>query len=655
MITGPQVAALQIDDGALAAERERLDRTWQHDRGIKAFFSEVDHKRIGLRFIVTALVFFALGGVLAALMRIQLAVPENDFLGPDLYNQVFTMHGTTMMFLFAVPVMEGLAIYFVPLMVGARAIALPRLAAYGYWMFLAGGIFLYVSFLLNIGPDNGWFSYVPLAGPEFSPGKRADVWAQLITFTEVSALIGAIVIIVTIFKYRRPGMTLDRMPLFVWAELVTNFIIIFAMPAVMMASTTLILDRLVGTHFYNQAEGGDPILYQHLFWFFGHPEVYLIFLPAQGLMSTLIQTFSSRPMVGYTALVLALVATGFMSFGLWVHHMFATGLPQIGTSFFTAASIMIAIPSGVQIFCWIATIWSGKIRLQTPMLWALGFFVVFIIGGMTGVMVAAVPLDLQVHDTYFVVAHLHYVLIGGAVFPLFGALHYWFPKMTGRMPSETLGRIGFVLMFIGFNLTFFPMHLLGLNGMPRRIYTYLPDMGWGPMNFAATIGAALMGAAVLTITWNAIRAMRAGAPAPDNPWHAATLEWATTSPPPPYNFHPAPLIGSRDPVWNDPKDMPLVIGLRSDRKEVLVTRLLDAQPDHRYHSVEPNLWPFLAALATTALFIGSIFTPWAVVWGAIPVTIALIRWFWPKPDDINDETAPPEKAKPQLEAASGHA
>jgi cytochrome c oxidase subunit 1 len=658
MKVAQQVVTRPIDEETLHVEREQLERTWQPPRGIAGFFSEVDHKAIGLRFIITALAFFALGGILAALMRIQLAVPENTFLGPDLYNQIFTMHGTTMMFLFAVPVMEGLAIYFIPLMVGARAIALPRLAAYGYWTFLAGGIFLYVSFFLNVGPDNGWFSYVPLAGPEFAPGKRADVWAQLITFTEVASLVSAVVVIVTIFKYRRPGMTLDRMPVFVWAELVTNFVIIFAMPAVMLASTTLILDRLVGTHFYNQAEGGDSLLYQHLFWFFGHPEVYLIFLPAQGLMSTLIQTFSSRPIVGYTALVLALVATGFMGFGLWVHHMFAAGLPQIGASFFTAASIMIAIPSGVQIFCWIATIWSGRIRFATPMLWALGYFIVFIIGGMTGVMVAAVPLDLQVHDTYFVVAHLHYVLIGGAVFPLFGALHYWFPKMTGRMPGEALGRLTFWLMFSGFNLTFFPMHQLGLNGMTRRIYTYLPDMGWETLNFAATIGAGLMAAAAITMTINVIRSLRVGEPAPANPWHAATLEWSTSSPPPPFNFHPEPMVGSRDPVWDDPKDMPIITGVRSDRKEVLVTRLLDAQPDHRYRSPEPSPWPFWAAVATTALFIGSIFTPWAVVWGAIPVAITLIIWFWPISKTINDETrfdpgaSPPERAKSELEAAS---
>ena len=649
------ILQMPLTDHHFAEESRALARTWAQPRGIVGFLSEVDPKRIGMRFILTALTFFALGGVLAALMRIQLAVPENKFLGPDLYNQVFTMHGTTMMFLFAVPVFEGLGLYFVPLMVGARTIALPRLAAFGYWMFVAGGIFLYVQFVLNTGPDNGWFSYVPLSGPEFAPGKRADTWAQLITFTEVASLVGAIVTIVTIFKYRRPGMTLDRMPMFVWAELVTNFMIIFAMPAVMLASTCLILDRLVGTHFFNQAEGGDPILYQHLFWFFGHPEVYLIFLPAQGLMSTLIQAYSSRPIVGYTALVISLVATAFMGFGLWVHHMFAAGLPQIGTNFFTAASMMIAIPSGIQIFCWIATLWSGRIRWEPPLLFALGYFVIFIIGGMTGLMVASVPLDLQVHDTYFVVAHLHYVLIGGAVFPLFGALYHWFPKFTGRMPNRRLGMISFWLMFIGFNLTFFPMHQLGLNGMPRRVYTYLPGLGWETMNFAATIGAVTMALGAIVIAVNAVYSLRAGDAAPSNPWNASTLEWATSSPPPPHNFYPEPVVASRDPLWEDPPGQPIVTGVRSDRREVLVTRLLDAEPDHRYHSPDPSIWPFLTAIATTIMFVGSIFTPWAVVWGSIPPTLALIGWMWPRPSALNDEGLPPEKARPQLEEATGPA
>jgi cytochrome c oxidase subunit I+III len=647
--------ATTITDAAIAAESDTLARTWAYPRGIVGFFSEVDHKRIGLRFILTALGFFVLGGILAALMRLQLSVPENDFIGPDLYNQIFTMHGTTMMFLFAVPVMEGLAVYMIPLMVGARAIALPRLVAYGYWMFLFGGLFLYVSFLLNIGPDNGWFSYVPLAGPEYAPGKRADVWAQLITFTEVSSLLVAVATIVTIFKYRRPGMTLDRMPMFVWAELATNFMIIFAMPAVMVASTALILDRLVGTHFFNQAEGGDPLLWQHLFWFFGHPEVYLIFLPAQGLMSTLIQTFSGRPIVGYLALVVSIVGTAFMGFGLWVHHMFTAGLPDVGESFFTAASMLIAIPSGVQIFCWIATIWTGRVRLTTPMLYALGYFVVFIIGGMTGLMVAAVPLDLQAHDTYFVVAHLHYVLIGGAVFPLFGALHYWFPKMSGRQLNDRVGKVGFWLLFAGFNLTFFPMHQLGFGGMPRRIYTYLPGLGWDWLNMLATVGAAAMAVAIFIAAANVIVALRRGATAGANVWNAATLEWAAGSPPPPFNFVAPPAVGSRDPLWTDPPGMPLFVGVRADRREVLVTRVLDAEPDHRLHSPDPSIWPFLTGIATTGLFVGSIFTPWAVVWGSIPVTLALIGWFWPRVKDLDDEHRVPLTVELRREEAGGAA
>jgi cytochrome c oxidase subunit I+III len=652
-VTAHDMALREVSDEELAATEPILAKTWAGGRGLTGFFSAVDHKRIGIRFVITALVFFALGGVLAALMRIQLAAPENTLIGPDLYNQIFTMHGTTMMFLFAVPMMEGLALYFVPLMIGARTMALPRLAAFGYWMFLAGGIFLYASFFLNIGPDNGWFSYVPLAGPEFAPGKRADTWAQLITFTEVASLAGAIVTIVTVLKYRRPGMALDRIPLFVWAQLATAFMIVFAMPAVMTASTALILDRLVGTHLFNQAEGGDPILYQHLFWFFGHPEVYLIFLPAQGMMSTLIAAFTGRPIVGYTAMVLALTSTAFMGFGLWVHHMFAAGLPEAGASFFTAASMMIAIPSGVQIFCWIATIWSGRVRFDTPMLYALGFFVIFIIGGMTGLMVASIPLDLQVHDTYFVVAHFHYVLIGGAVFPLFGALHFWFPKITGRISSERLGKIGFWLMFTGFNLTFFPMHQLGLEGMPRRVYTYLPGLGWEWLNLAATAGAGLMAAAVLTIAVNAVRSLRVGERAPANPWNAGTLEWATTSPPPAYNFHPEPMTGSAYPVWQDPPDMPLVVGLRPDKRLVLVTKVVDAEPDHRFHSPHPSIWPFLTAIATTGMFIASIFTPWGLVWGSIPVTLGLFGWFWPYKKELSDETRPLEKALPELEAAGG--
>jgi cytochrome c oxidase subunit 1 len=614
----------------LQASPERLERVWAEKPGIVGWLSVVNHRDIGRRYIVTSFAFFLIAGLLAALMRIQLSRADNNFLGPDAYNQIFTVHGTAMMFLFAVPIMQALGIYAVPLMVGARNIAFPRLVAFSYWMFLFGGIFLFVMSALNTGPDVGWFAYPPLAGPEYAPGKRADVWAQLITFTELASLAVAVALIVTAFKMRTPGMSLNRIPVFVWAQVVTSFMVLVAMPAVMLASTGLILDRLVGTHFFNPAEGGDPLLWQHLFWFFGHPEVYIIFLPATGVVSTLVPTFSRRPAFGYMVLLLSLVSTAFMGFGLWVHHMFATGLPQLGESFFTAASIMIAIPTGLQFFCWIATMWGGRLVLKTPMLWVLGFFVVFLVGGLTGVMLAAVPLDLQVHDTFFVVAHFHYVLIGGALFPLFGGLYYWFPKITGRMLSERLGVWNFWLFTIGFNLTFFPMHILGLHGMPRRIYTYQAETGWGDLNLLASAGAAVIAVSVLLFLINVFISLRQGALAGDNPWNASTLEWATSSPPPNCNFVNPPTVAGRDPLWENPPDQPVVVGLRDDVRDVLVTYLLDAEPDHRTEFPDPTVWPFFTALATTGLFIGSIFTPWAVVICAVPVFVALTAWFWPK-------------------------
>jgi cytochrome c oxidase subunit I+III len=616
----------------------KLRQIWTTPAGLWGALSSVDHKIIGRRYIVTAFVFLFLGGLLALAMRLQLATPEARYISPDRYNQIFTMHGTNMMFLFAVPVMEAMGVYLVPLMLGTRNIAFPRLNAFSYWMFLAGGLLLWIAFALDVGPDVGWFAYVPLSGPQYGAGKRADIWAQMITFTEVSALAVSVEIVVTVFKQRAPGMSLDRVPLFVWSMLVTSFLVIMAMPAIMFASSTLILDRLVGTHFYNPAEGGDILLWQHLFWFFGHPEVYIIFLPAVGMVSTMISTFARRPVFGYLALVMALISTGVLAFGLWVHHMFVVGLPRLGESFFTASSMAIAVPAGIQIFCcWLATLWDGKPVFKTPMLFMIGFIITFVLGGLTGVMVASVPFDTQVHDTYFVVAHFHYVLVGGAVFPLLGAIYYWFPKFTGRMMSERIGRWVFGFIFIGFHLTFFPMHLLGLFGMPRRIYTYQPEMPWGGLNLFVSLSSLILAAGFILFVFDTIRSARNGAIAQQNPWNASTLEWATASPPRPYNFRRIPVVGDRDPLWSGASDLPVVSGMRLDRRELIVTSVVEATPEARESSPTNSIWPFIASIATSVMLIWSMFSPWAVVWGSIPIAAALIGWFWPK-GDAEDES-----------------
>jgi cytochrome c oxidase subunit 1 len=628
---------LTVHPADFAAERAILAKTWGKSTGLLGFLTETGHKQIGLRYIVTAFVFFLLGGIEAALMRIQLARPENAFLGPDLYNQIFTVHGSTMMFLFAVPIMEGFGIYLVPLMVGTRNVAFPRLNAFGYFVYLFGGLFLYVMFFIGAGPDTGWFAYVPLSGPMFDPGKRADTWSQMITFTELSALVVAVEIIVTAFKQRAPGMSLNRIPLYVWSMVVVSFMILFAMPAVMLDSGYLALDRLISTHFFNRPEGGDALFYQHLFWFFGHPEVYIIFMPALGFISSILTAFTGRKIFGYAAMVSTLVITAFLGFSVWVHHMFATGLPQLGESFFTVASIMIVLPTAVQMFCWIGTIWAGKLRFATPVMFVLGFFLVFTIGGLTGVILASVPLDWQVHDTYFVVAHLHYVLIGGAIFPLFAAFHFWFPKWSGRMPSERLGQLSFWLLLIGFNATFFPMHILGMRGMPRRVYTYLPGRGWGPLNLLQTIGAGVIALSVLTMLINFLVSRRAGALAGPNPWNADTLDWSVSSPPPPYNFVHIPVVSGPNAVWDAAPDQPYVTGLRFDKREVLVTNTVDAEPDHVEELPGHSLAPFALAVATAIGFSGAIFYAWWFTVGAILAAIVLTYWFWPSERQVREE------------------
>ncbi len=615
----------RADDQAV---REELERTWADRPGFIGWLSTTDHKRIGLRYMITAFTFFLLGGLNAGLMRLQLSRPENDFLGPDAYNQIFTVHGTTMMFLFAVPMMHAIGLYFVPLMVGARNVAYPRMNAFGYWVYLIGCLLLYAGLFTNTGPDAGWFSYVPLAGPEYSPGKRSDVWAQTITFTEIAGLIAAVEIIVTVFKHRAPGMSLNRIPLFVWAMLVMSFMTIYAMPWIASASLFLASDRLIGTHFFNPAEGGDALLWQHLFWFFGHPEVYIIFIPATGLVSQLVSAFTRREVFGYTAMVLANISQGFLAFGLWVHHMFTTTVPQLGSSFFTATSAMIAIPAGIQIFCWIATIWLGVPRFRVAFLFVLGFVIVFVTGGLSGVMIASVPFDTQVHDTYFIVAHFHYVLLG-SLFPFFGALYYWFPKLTGRMLSERLGKWHFALFFIGVNVTFFPMHFLGFAGMPRRVYTYIAETGWGDLNLVASAGAVVIVSSVGVLLVNVLRSLGSGAPAPDDPWEAESLEWATASPPPSYAFVHIPVVEGRSALWDRSPQRAVVTGLRTNVRDTLVTTLVDAIPDSRHYDPRPTTKPLLAAIGIGVTFIALMFTPWGLPVGSVVVLIGMIAWAWP--------------------------
>jgi cytochrome c oxidase subunit 1/cytochrome c oxidase subunit I+III len=631
-----QISAIPIVDATPELAR-KLDGIWTSGSGVLGWLSSVDHKSIGIRYIVTAFIFLLMGGVEALIMRVQLARPDQHFLTPEQYNEFFTMHGVSMIFWYASPILSGISNYIWPLLLGSRDMAFPRLSALSYWIYLFSGIFLYASFAAGVAPDAGWFNYVPYASMDYNPGINIDVYSLALILLGISTTVGAVNFIVTLLRTRAPGMSINRLPIMVWGTLTASVGNVLAVPAVSLAFFLHWLDRRFGTHFYDVPTGGQPLLWQHLFWMFGHPWVYAIVLPAMGIVSDALPVFCRRPLFGYTVVALSTVLTMVIGFGVWVHHMFATGLPNIGMSFFSAASFVIVIPSAVAVFAWTATIALGRPRMTTAFLFFASFIVMFVIGGVSGCMTAAVPVDWQLTDTYFIVAHIHYVLIGINVFPVIGGIYYWFPKMTGRMLSERLGKWCFWLTFIGFNVAFLPMHLTGLRGMPRRIYTYGPDFGWNTLNMISSIGAFVLAIGILLFLVDVAISLRRGARAVDNPWDAPTLEWAVPSPPPDYNFVVIPKVASRHPLWEDRLGE---TGERSllnrgwaldDGRETLATTSIDAEPDAILKMPEDSFAPLILAISLSGLFVAMLAQ--SVGGGVLALCvgfIAMLTWLWPE-------------------------
>ncbi len=589
---------------------------------MKRWLTTTDHKRIGQLYFWTALVFFLIGGLEALVIRAQLAKPEGIGVSAEVYNQLFTMHGTTMVFLALMPLAAAFFNYIVPLQIGARDVAFPRLNAFSYWVFLLGSLFLNASFLagplfgagtLSVAPDAGWFGYANLTSRQFSPGPNIDFWVLGLQILGIASLAAGFNFIVTILNMRAPGMKLMRLPVFSWMTLVTQFLVITAFPVITVALVLLMFDRFFGTHFFVPAGGGDPILWQHLFWLFGHPEVYILILPAMGIVSEVLPTFSRKPLFGYTVVVYSGVLIGFMGWGVWSHHMFSVGLGPIADSVFSATTMLIAVPTGVKIFNWIGTMWGGQIRFTTAMLFAVGFIAMFIIGGLSGVSHASPPADLQQTDTYYVVAHIHYVLFGGTMLGLFAGMYYWWPKMTGRRLSEALGKWHFWLTFVGMNLAFFPMHFSGLLGMPRRIYTYGAELGVTRLNQISTAGAFLLGVAVLVFLMNLWRTRARGEPAGNDPWQGATLEWAIPSPPPVYNFTVIPRVESRMPLW------------ATEHHAAMAPLALT--PPAPIHVPGGSWWPLITALGLPLIAVAALSHQlWLVFVGLAVVLTGIYRW-----------------------------